>query len=557
MEKIQAPEPEKQDLREFLRVLFQQKKLILRVTLAAFALSVLYVVFCHRTYESVSTVKVPESSASTQNAIRQLAFMPAGGDPIETYVEIAQSYTVALYVIEKLNLTSNPLFKGLSEQKLIRKLLKKVVEIVNEKESNLVAVKVDVGDPHLACDIANTWAEGFIQLNLDLNRQGANVRYQFIHNQLQEMKTKLDLDRDVKKNYLDPSNEAMTDEIIYRMLLQEDQEAHISENSEDSGIVVVDRAVVPENPIKPNIVLSLVAGLALGLLLSLQLAFALEKLRDHIQSEEDIQRITGAMPLAVIPNFRKKDGKSLFLESDKFSPKHLIEATGFKSSYYKESLKILRTNMAFSAVDRELGVLSVFSSNTGEGKTLTNSNLALSFAETGKRVLLVDADMRKPSVSILFGVSVPPKAGLPFLLSGNGKLSDMTVESGFPNLWLLPNGTVPPNPAELMGSEAIKRAIDEMRKSFDVVVFDCPPVLPVSDAVVLAKRLDGVILLARFDKTRRAELRRSYEQLRTAKAPLLGTVFNGVEIEHGLYGYGYGYGYEYGGERAAAGAPKK
>jgi capsular exopolysaccharide synthesis family protein len=557
MPKIETPEPEKQDLKEFLRVIFQRKKLIIQVALAVFALSALYAFFWPRTYEAIATVKVPESTASTQNAIRQLAFMPAGGDPIETYVEIAQSNTVAIYTIQKLNLLSNPEFQGLTEQKLIKKLLKKIVDILNEKESNVIAVKVDVGDPKLACDIANTWAEGFIQLNLDLNRQGANVRYQFIHNQLQEMKTKLDTDREVKKNYLDPSNEAMTDEIIYRMLLQEDQEAHIAQNSEDSGIVVVDQAVVPEKPSKPNISLSLAAGLILGLLLGLQLAFALEKLRDHIQSEEDIQQITGAMPLAVIPNFRRKKGKTLFSEKEMFSPKHLVGNPDFHSSYYKESIKILCTNMAFSAVDRDLQVLSVFSSNTGEGKTLTNSNLALSFADTGKKVLLVDADLRKPTINILFGVKVPAKTGLPFLLTGAGKISGMAVESGFPNLWLLPNGTFPPNPTELMGSEAMKRAIEEMRKEFDYVIFDCPPVLPVSDAVVLSKRLDGVILLARFDKTRRAELRRSHEQLRTANAPLLGTVFNGVDIQDGLYGYGYGYGYDYGHKHAAPGDAKK
>jgi capsular exopolysaccharide synthesis family protein len=335
----------------------------------------------------------------------------------------------------------------------------------------------------------------------------------------------------------------LSNQFIYQMLLQQDQEAHIAQNSDDSGIVVVDHGVVPEKPVRPMVLVSLLVGLVLGLMISLQVAFIREKIQDHIQVEEDIQRITGSMPLANIPNFRKMEGKILFPEGDKFSPKHLIEGEAFKSSYYRESFKILRTNMVFSAVDRQLRILSVFSSNSGEGKTLANSDLALSFADSGKKVLLVDGDLRKPSLSVLFGVTVPPKTGLPFLLTGQGSLAGMAVESGFPNLHLLPNATVPPNPAELLGSEALKKAIEEMKGSYDHVIFDCPPILPVTDAVLLSKRLDGIILLARFDKTRRTDLKRAFEQLRAAKAPLLGTVINGIEVREGLYGFGYGYGY--------------
>ena len=233
MSKIKTPEPETQDLREFLRVLVNHRKIILTGTAVIFILSLFYALFWPKTFESVVTVKVPESTASTQNAIRQLAFLPSTGDPIETYVEVAQSYTIALYVIDKLDLYHQPQFEGLTEQKLVKKLLKKIVEILNEKQSNIINIDVKAGTPRLASDIANAWADGFIRLNLDLSRQSATARYQFIHSQLQEMKTKLDEDQSVKKNYLNPSNEAMTNEIVYRMLLQEDQEAKIAQSSED------------------------------------------------------------------------------------------------------------------------------------------------------------------------------------------------------------------------------------------------------------------------------------------------------------------------------------
>lgn len=306
--------------------------------------------------------------------------------------------------------------------------------------------------------------------------------------------------------------------------------------------MVVDKAELPNGPIKPKKGLALVLGLLIGLFIGVQAAFWLEKIQDRVKSEEDL-KATGLTPLAFIPNFRQKDGKIIFSSTERFSPKHLIDNHDFDNSSYPESFKVFRTNLTFSQIDKKLQVISVFSSNPEEGKTLVNADLALSLSHTGKKVLLVDADIRKSSVGAIFGITVPPKTGLPMLLTGQGKASDMVIKSQFENLWLLPNNVIPPNPAELLGSDALKNLIQELRKEFDYIVFDGAPILPVTDSALLSRALDGVVLMARFNQTRRAEVRRALQLLKAVNAPLLGVILNCVDTKTGQYGYGYGYGY--------------
>ncbi len=550
----QAPgESEEINLRDIFRTLLHHKGLILQCTLVCLLAAGLYAFLWPKTYEAVTTVKVPESTQSTQNAIRQMAFLPSMGDPIETYVQVAQSKTVAELTIQSLHLTAQPEFGGLSHQKLLDRLLKTDMQIGSAKSSNILTIQAHAHDPQLAVDLANNWAQNFIKVNLDLSRESALARYQFIDNQLKEMKTKLEGDKSKKQNYLDPSNEAESDQLVYKMLLQQDQESQIAAKAEDPGIVVVDKADLPEKPIKPKKSTALILGLLLGLFIGIQAAFLLEKIQDRVKTEEDLKTASGLAALALIPNFRQKDGKLLFAATERFSPKHLIDNPEFKFSPYRESFNVFRTNLTFSQVDKKLQAISVFSPNPEEGKTLVNSDLALSLSHTGKKVLLIDADLRKSSISTLFGISVKPQTGLPMLLAGKGKAADMVVKSEFENLWLLPNNIIPPNPSELLGSEAMKHLIQELKKQYDYIVIDGAPILPVTDSVVLSTALDGMVLMARWGKTRRSEIHRALGLLRSVQAPLLGTVLNFVDMKKSLYGYGYGYGYGQG--REVPGSP--
>jgi capsular exopolysaccharide synthesis family protein len=512
--------------------------LILQCVFACLLVAALYAFLSPKTYEAATTVKVPESSETTQNALRQMAFLPSMGDPIETYVEVAQSKTVAKLTIESLQLTTRPEFVGLSQPKLVDFLLNSV-QTNNLKGSNFLSIKAVAHDPQFAADLANAWAQNFILVNLELSRDSALSRYKFIDTQLREMKAKLDDDRRNKQNYLEPSNEAESDQLVYKTLLEQDQESQIAAQAADPGIVVVDRAEVPEKPVKPQKKIILLLGLLIGLFLGGQAAFWMEKIRDRVKTETDLQRASGLFPLAVIPDFRKQDRKSASFPLEAPSPDQLIENQQFENSAYQESFHVFRANLTFFQVDKKLQCFSVFSANPGEGKSLLNADLALSLSHTGKKVLLIDADFRRPSIGTLLGLWIPPETGLPALLAGKAKPADMILKSDFKNLWAIPNNIIPPNPTALLGSDALQQLIRDLKKDFDYIVIDGAPVLPVADASLLSRVLDGVILMGRYNKTRRSEINRAVRLLRAVDAPLLGTVLNGVDMKKNFYVYGY------------------
>jgi len=212
----------------------------------------------------------------------------------------------------------------------------------------------------------------------------------------------------------------------------------------------------------------------------------------------------------------------------------------------------LRTNLTLSQADKPLKVLAVLSPGAEEGKTLVNANLAISLAQNGKKVLLVDADFRKSSVRKMFGVANGKESGLPLALTGQQDWQSMIQPSGVEGLDLLPNMMTPPNPAELLGSESLKRLIGEFRNAYDYVIFDGAPILPVTDSVVLATQLDGVVLMARWNKTHSGDLAKALEHLRAVGTNVVGTLLNCVNTKAGYYGFRYGYqGYAYGSYRYA------
>jgi capsular exopolysaccharide synthesis family protein len=159
---------------------------------------------------------------------------------------------------------------------------------------------------------------------------------------------------------------------------------------------------------------------------------------------------------------------------------------------------------------------------------------------TGRRVLLCDADLRKPSIHKLFNIPAKPGQGLPLLMSGQGREAGMIVKGPVPNLWLLPCGVRVPNPSELMGSERLGATLKRLRSRYDYLVFDSAPVLPVTDSVLLAPHLDGVVLVARFESSRLREISTALAHLRAAKANVFGLVLNAVDMQRYAYGYGYG-----------------
>ena len=204
-----------------------------------------------------------------------------------------------------------------------------------------------------------------------------------------------------------------------------------------------------------------------------------------------------------------------------------------------EKYRTIRSNIQFAAIDRELNTLVITSSGPDEGKSitvLTAANLAVVFANSGKQVLLVDADLRKPTVALSF--QLPHNEGLSNLLSERERIADDYItETHIENLWVLPSGPKPPNPSEVLGTKRMEEIIEELILDFDLVIFDMPPVATVTDAQILAAKTDGTLLVVRERKTKKQELLKAKELLQIAKANILGVVYNGTKKESDLTYY--------------------
>ena len=308
------------------------------------------------------------------------------------------------------------------------------------------------------------------------------------------------------------------------------------QGGEVNVLAVVEEAGVPSSPISPNVRMNVILASAVGLVFAAGGALLVEYLDDSIKSVDDAARATGLPTLAGIARIEGEDYPSkLVAAREPLSP--VVEA-----------YRVLRTNIQFSSVDAPLHTLMVTSSGPTEGKSVTVANLAVVMAQSGRKVVVVDSDLRRPVIHKVFGAS------------NNHGLSDVLVEgvegvahhlqqTGVENLWILPSGTVPPNPAELLGSKRMLAVIADLAKVADVVLFDSPPSLVVADSAILATRVEGVLLVCDAGRTRRGEAERAAKELRRVGANLLGVVLNRMSVRSGDYYYHYRY-YRDQGERA-------
>lgn len=229
----------------------------------------------------------------------------------------------------------------------------------------------------------------------------------------------------------------------------------------------------------------------------------------------------------------RKDRKQIF----NLQNRSLISMTNPKSPI-AEQFRTIRTNILFSSVDKELQTIIVTSSGPGEGKSTTTANLAVVFAQQGKRVLLIDADLRKPTVHYTFRTE--NHVGLSNVLTRQLTLEEAVSITAQEKLWVLSSGPIPPNPSEILGSRGMQALIEQAKDEYDVIVIDTPPVLAVTDAQVLANQADGVVLVVSSGKTERESAKKAKELLESAKAKILGVVLNNKKAEDTHYYYYYG-----------------
>jgi capsular exopolysaccharide synthesis family protein len=331
---------------------------------------------------------------------------------------------------------------------------------------------------------------------------------------------------------------------LYQDLLQRLKEAGVSAGLRSSNIRVVDVARTPTSPIKPNVPRNIELGFLLGIACGVGLAFVLESLDTSIRTIEEIKAISTLPALGTIP---------LQLATDRLFRKRLATVSGQSGtpespalvtyarprSEAAEAYRSLRTSILLSSFGAPPKVLLVTSALPQEGKTTISANSALVLAQRGGRVLLIDADLRRPSIDRLFGLH--SRGGLSTLLSGVDKVEDVMIPfSEVPNLWILPAGPIPPQPSELLGSTVMKEHIARWRNEFDHIVIDTPPCLSVTDSVLLSPEVDRLILVVRAKKTTKLALRQACELLLQVNARVMGIVLNALNLDSAETYYYYG-----------------
>ncbi len=325
--------------------------------------------------------------------------------------------------------------------------------------------------------------------------------------------------------------EVTTNRQIFDGLLQRAKEAGISGELRGGNVRIVDVAEIPRNPVLPRHRTDLLLGVLAGLALGIGFALAFEHLDNRMKTPEEIATHLNLPCLGLVPRLVK----------GKYTGAPLIN-NGVPPNF-SEAFKGVRTNLQFSSAHQGSRSLVVTSTGPAEGKTLVSTNLAIALAQTNHRVILIDADMRRPSVHEVLGEKQEP--GLSNVLVGDTEPSEAVMRTSVPGLWVLAAGRIPPNPAELLGSARFKVFLDSLSDKFDWVIIDSPPVMAVTDASVIAHRASGVIFVVGSEMVHRGAARTAVRQLLAAEGKLVGAVLNRVNLERDRYYYANYYRREY------------
>ncbi len=336
------------------------------------------------------------------------------------------------------------------------------------------------------------------------------------------------------------------DEKTYIMLTQKLEEAKIQESAQARNVRIIDVAIKPLKPVKPNKKMNLILGILLGLGLGVGITFLIEYMDRSVRKPEDLERI-GFNVIATIPRIeleKVEEAKKRRFENGKFESR-LITHIDPKSPV-SEAYRTLRTNLQFSKIEKKLRSILVTSAGPKEGKSTTAANLAITMAQVGNKVVIIDADLRRPILHSAFGMS--RENGLTNYLAGSLSYEEMFQNSFLENLKVVPSGVLPPNPAELLATKKMEDLLSKLQEDFDIVIIDSPPVIAVTDASILSTKVDGTLLVVYAGQTERDAVKRATSMLTSVSARILGIVLNGFDVQ-GIYGsYYYYYYHHYYGE---------
>ncbi|MCP4679767.1 MAG: polysaccharide biosynthesis tyrosine autokinase [Deltaproteobacteria bacterium] len=359
------------------------------------------------------------------------------------------------------------------------------------------------------------------------------------------------------------ARDQINNEKVYDLLLGRSKEADLSRLLRVNNVHILDPALLPEVPIKPRLRLNLALSMVIGLLIGLGLALLVEFTDRTVKTQDDLEAL-GVAFLGIVPSIDlstlehggshgqysrhgkgRKKKKHKKKKIDKKIEEKPINYDRFVHDYPKsqvaESCRAIRTNLLFMSADSPAKRILITSPSPQEGKTTVAVNLAITMAQSGSSVLLVDTDMRRPRVHKAFDLH--PRKGISTMVLGESTMEESVTKTGIPNLDILTCGPAPPNPSELMHTESFVRVIEMLSKEYDRVIFDSPPVAVVTDAAILSKLVDGTVLIVKSLQTTRDAAKHSVSVLRDIGATILGAVLNDLDLANRKYGQHYYYYY--------------
>lgn len=512
------------DIRRLVTTLRSSWRTIAIAVLACIAIAMLVAAFQPRRYRSTVLVLLQDRVSDTVVDPERPVPVDQADTLVNTEVEVMESESVTTAVEEELGFEPD-------------------VDIARRGDTYVVGISATADESAEAARIANAYADSYRVAEQDRNvsdllaaRDQVQAQLRRLADQEEELDTEeqdlverrdeatsderaaLDIDLGVLRND-QATRRGSIENRRATYLDQLDQLQLSSRLAQGGGAVIISRAEPPSGPFLPNPPRYAIVAVILGLLIGIIVALAREYFNDSIATREDAEEVLGPLgALATVPKvtgWKEHSDAVLISVRDPRAPA-------------SEAYRTLRTSLQFAGVSHDLGIVQVTSSKSGEGKTTTLANLGLQLAQTGMRVVLVDCDLRRPRIHSFF--ELPNTVGFTSVLIGEVSLSAaMQPYSGHPNLVVLASGPTPQNPSELLSTEAAATTLKLLAEGCDIVLVDSPPVLPVSDALVLSRLVDSSLIVVSANHTTRRELRRTLAVLRQIDAPMIGAVLNGVE----------------------------
>jgi len=415
-----------------------------------------------------------------------------------------------------------------------------------EEEAQRIATTSMVSDP---LQIAQNHITTILQLETNIKGNTAKI------NALQEVVSQYE--QELEKlpgqglELARLERQVSVDQNIYALLTEKLEETKISEAGQKETVRVVDNAIEPEEPISPKKRLNLLLGALIGLGLGIGLTFLLEFFDDSIKNPEILERM-GFPILGIIPEISSREAISRRFSTNGGGERETVEDETVASrlvthldpkSPVSEAYRTLRTNIQFQKLKNKESTLMVTSSAPKEGKSTTIANLAITMAQMGSKTLLVDTDLRRPVIHSVFNLG--KDRGITNFLLGKMSFSEIVKPTMVDNLSVVTSGPLPPNPSELLASEEMDEFIEQARSHFDVVLFDSPPVIAVTDAAILSTKVDGLILVVKAHQTQKTAIARAKNLLDNVKAHVVGCLLNSVNVERAYGSYYHYYYYHY------------